>query len=492
MRHTKGREGNRAKDGLQEIDFAEVLGLFRDCDDVTHQMLTAGDTYTLKLVFCQGLYDKRKYDTILIPSLKSILEQRRGGRLKFDDFKEKLEIPPQTVTQIDELIPRVFNGEVFVHINNRIFFSVDISDHPKRLPQDPNTEISIKGARDGFVEEIGVNIALIRKRLRSNSLICKSYIIGERTQTKIALMYVDDLIRKGTKDDIQTRLSAIKIDGILSSNQLMELLSDNGLDILPILDYTGRPDFAVDCLLRGRFLILIDGTPTIAIGPGNLTLLFKSAEDSEYNFIYNSFERLMRIGGLFVSTFLPGIWIALITIHQDQIPFTLLAVLVESRRGVPLPSAFEAIIMMLLFSLFREAGLRLPVTIGQTLSVIGGLIIGDAAIRAGLTNPAMLVVIATSEVATYTLVNQSLTGVISVYRFIVIILAGSLGFWGVFLSIALALIYTAQLRAFGVPYLAPFLLEDPKGLWNTFLRLPWKMNKTRPQFLEPKDPTKQE
>jgi spore germination protein KA len=491
VKHTKDNQEGRSNE-LEELDFAGVLDLFKDCDDVSHQTIMIKRGCAMNLVYCQGLYDKRKYDTILIPSLKKILEERCGGRLNLDDFNERLDIPPNCLKDIKELIPRVFNGEIFIYINNRVFFTVDISDHPKRNPQDSNTEISIKGARDGFVEEIGVNMALIRKRLRTNSLICKSYIIGDRTQTKVALLYVDDIINKDIKDDIQKRLSRIKIDGIVNSNQLKELLSDSGIDLLPILDYTGRPDFAVDCLLRGRFLILIDGVPTIAIGPGNLTLLFKSAEDNEYNFLYNSFERIMRIVGLFISTFLPGIWIALITIHQDQLPFTLLAVLVESRKGVPLPSAVEATIMLLLFSLFREAGLRLPVAIGQTLSVIGGLIIGDAAIRAGLTNPAMLVVIATSEVATYTLVNLSLTGAISVYRFIVLFLAATLGFWGVFLAIALVLIYTAQLRPFGIPYLAPFMLEEPKSLLNTFFRIPWKWNKTRPRFLKPQDSTKQE
>ncbi|RFB11437.1 spore germination protein [Bacillus sp. HNG] len=491
MKHTKDNQEGQSKE-LEELGFAGVLDLFKDCDDVSHQTIVTKRGCTMNLVYCQGLYDKRKYDTILIPSLKRIVEECSSEGLNMGDFIERLDIPPNSLKDIKELISRIFNGEIFIYMNNRVYFTVDISDHPKRNPQDPNTEISIKGARDGFVEEIGVNIALIRKRLRTNSLVCKSYIIGERTQTKVALLYVDDIINKGIKDDIQKRLSRIKIDGIVNSNQLKELLSDSGFDLLPILDYTGRPDLAVDCLLRGRFLVLVDGIPTIAIGPGNLTMLFKSAEDNEYNFLYNSFERILRFVGLFVSTFLPGIWIALITIHQDQLPFTLLAVLVESRKGVPLPSAVEATIMLLLFSLFREAGLRLPVAIGQTLSVIGGLIIGDAAIRAGLTNPAMLVVIATSEVATYTLVNLSLTGAISVYRFVVLLLAGTLGFWGVFLAIALLLIYTAQLRPFGIPYLAPFTLEEPKSLLNIFFRIPWKWLKTRPRFLKPQDSTKQE
>ncbi|TLS37133.1 spore germination protein [Pseudalkalibacillus caeni] len=465
--------------------------LFEGCGDVKFHKLVDQEGKPFHLVYCQGLYDKRKLDQLVIPSFMRILNNHATeSTLSFEEIEEKLETPVSIVENNEQIISRVFNGEILIMIGEDLLLTVDISDHPQRSPEEPNSELSIKGARDGFVEEIQVNMALIRKRLRTNTLNYEQFVLGKRTHTKVGLLYIEDIIDMDIITELKERISKIDIDGVINSTQLKELLKESPFTILPTIGDTGRPDFAVDCLLRGRFVIIIDGVPTILIGPANLFFLFRSGEDNEFNFLFNSFERLLRISGLLISTFLPGMWIALITIHQDQIPFSLLATLIESRKGVPLPSAMEAIIMLLLFSLFREAGLRLPKTIGQTLSVIGGLIIGDAAIRAGLTNPAMLVVIAASEIATYTLGNISLTGIVNVLRIFIIILSGTFGVWGLFLSFALLSIYGAHLRPFGIPYLAPFTYKKPVTLLNTYFRLPWKLLHTRPGFLKPQDPTK--
>ena len=296
-------------------------------------------------------------------------------------------------------------------------------------------------------------MALIRKRLRTNTLMSETFELGKRTKTKVAILYIEDIANKEIFQQIKGKLLDTETDGVFSGTQLEELLNDNAYSLFPRHAYTGRPDFAVETLLNGRFVLLIDGVAYAYITPINLFYLLKSAEDKETTFIYTSFERMMRIAGLFIAAFLPGLWVALTAFHQNQLPLTFLATVVESRRGVPLPTSLEAILMLLIFEIFREAGMRLPMAIGQTLSVIGGLIIGDAAIRAGLTSPAMLVVVAGSTIATFTLINQSLIGTVSLIRFFVIILVSFFGFFGFFVSIFFVGIYMAKIRTFGIPYL---------------------------------------
>src|SRR5699024_4172668 len=209
---------------------------------------------------------------------------------------------------------------------------------------------------------------------------------------------------------------------------------DKRSKLFPRHDYTGRPDFAVQSLIRGRVFILVDGVAYGMITPVNLFLLFKTVEDNEYPTIFSSFERLLRVFGIIVGILLPAFWLALTTYHQNQLPLQLLATVVQASTGLPFPSALEMLIMLIMFELFREAGLRLPEAIGGTLSVVGGLIIGDAAIREGVTSPAMVVIIALSVISTYTLVNQSCISAVSMICIFSIIATAFFGLFGFFVS----------------------------------------------------------
>ncbi len=302
----------------------------------------------------------------------------------------------------------IYCGKLLIFFNEyNYLFSTNISHRPQRTPEETATEITINGPRDNFIEDISVNVALIRKRLRTNSLHIKKFQVGKRSLTEVALLYIDDIASPDMVKDVSKKIRKLDVDGIYSGNQFMELI-EKFSPFFPRHHYSGRPDFSVQCLLKGRLIIIIDGISYAIITPINAFLLLKTAEDSENTSAFASFERVLRIAGIFSATLLPGFWVAITTYHQDQIPLILLATVVESRRGIPLPTALEAILMLLLFELFKEAGMRMPAAAGGTLSVLGALIIGDAAIRAGLTSPAMLVIIAGSSIATFTLVNHSL------------------------------------------------------------------------------------
>lgn len=362
-------------------------------------------------------------------------------------------------------------------------YRVNIDERPRRTPYESNTEISIRGAKDGFIEDIVINAALIRKRARSTSLKCETFTVGKLTRTKVMLLYYEGTVANKPLQRARERLRGIHADGIFSVNQIEEKLSDSRYSIFPLLSFTGRPDFAVQSLLSGRFVILIDGNPMALIGPADLTLLMKSPEDAHFNYAYVTFARIIRLISLFISIFLPGIWVALMAFHQDQIPFRLLATISVSRLGLPLSAQMEMFILLMLLEIFREAGVRLPNPIGQTLTSIGGLIIGDAAIRAGLVSPSVVVIGAITAVCGVTLVNQLLSTATSIMRMFFFCIGSFLGMYGMILGMVLLVVYLSRLRSFGVPYLASLAPPRFQELLKALFALPWKFMDKRPRFL---------
>ncbi|WP_136604996.1 spore germination protein [Paenibacillus dokdonensis] len=441
------------------------------------------------LAYASGLADSSQISLVVLPELEK-LYQKTGyciqqnnelyGRLPLVLLEE-----PVSSQALEDT---VFQGALvlfFPHTNE--LYSMDISNVPKRAPEESTVEISIKGPKDGFTEDYVTNVALIRKRIRSNSLCCEESILGRRTRTKVGLMYFDDVISPKVLEEVRKRLSKIDIDGLYTINQLEELLSDSKYSLFPLLDFTGRPDYVISCLLSGRFVIVIDGNPMVLIGPGSLALLMKSPEDVHFNYIYVSFVRLIRGISLTLSILLPSFWVALAAFHQDQIPFRLMATISTARLGLPLSAQMELFLLLLLLEIFREAGVRLPSSIGQTLTVIGGLIIGDAAIRAGLVSPSSVVVGAITAVMGATLVNQTLSAVVSVIRFGLFFVSSILGMYGMILGLILLLAYMSRLRTFGIPYLAPLSPIMPKDALKSILRAPWKLMRNKPTFLDTVD-----
>lgn len=473
----------------QLIDGEAIKTLFEQCSDVVFSTLQFGN-HEVTLVYCVGLISNDMlHKTVplrLAEFFRNPLEETINNSIHL------LQLPSlQVIENIEKAEKEVFSGKLLLIFNKSdIVYSVDISDRPQRNPEETSIEVSIKGPRDNFIEDIVVNQALIRKRLRTTSLICEPFEVGKRTKTKVSLLFMKDIADPTIITQIRTKIMHLDLDGLHSGTQLGELINNNPYSIFPRHTYTGRPDFAVQSLLNGRFVVLIDGVSYAYLAPINLFFLLKSSEDIEANYFYGAFERLIRVVGISVAVFLPAFWVALTTFHQNQIPFSLLATVIESRKGVPLPSSLEAILMLLLFEVFREAGLRLPLAVGQTLSVIGGLIIGDAAIRAGLTSPAMLVVIAGSTVATFTLVNQTLAGIVSLFRILIILLVSLLGFFGFFVSVFILGTMVARINSFGVPYLHIALNLSMKNVLKAIIKIPEQKVTKRPSSLNPNDSTK--
>lgn len=475
---------------LNPLDSQYLRTVFAKCPDIQFSPSNFND-YSVTFIYCSGLINT----DLLFNTVPALIEKFTydfNGILSKDSILEGLNLPSLTaIYNVDDATINIFAGKLLIDFGIQgTIFTVDISKRPERKPSDTKAESTVLGPRDDFIEDIQVNISLIRKRLRTTSFVFEEFTIGTRTRTKVSLLYIEDIVNNDTLNQIRTKLSSISIDGLSSGNQLEELINPYPFTFFPRHKYTGKPDFAVQTLINGRFVILIDGVATAYITPVNFHILFKTSEDREISYIYSSLERLLRVTGLLMATILPGVWISLTTFHQDQLPIALLATVVETRMGVPFPAPLEAFGMLLLFDLFREAGVRLPMAIGQILSVVGGLIIGDAAINSGLTSPAMLVIIALSTVATFTLIDQSLVGTISIIRIASLMMATILGFFGVLLSFFLLLCYLGNIKIFGVSYIDGINQFNFGTFLKTFFRLPASQMKSRPEDLNLNDVTK--
>ena len=475
----------------------EVLrGWFEGSQDVLFQkqQIDSGiRSFTILFVYCQSLIDTKELRQTIMPHLHEVLENGFSGDAK--ELESKLVFPITSVQSDlsqEDLAQKIFEGEfVFFLTEFGLAYSIKLANLPARSVEAPSTEVTLKGGRDGFVEELQTNIGLIRKRLKTCSLSYEEFVIGTRSKTRVAVLFLKDVISQDVLAQVRSKLNNIKVDGIVSSDQIEELITDQPFSLFPLLEYTGRPDYAVNCLLYGRFVLLVEGSPTASIGPVTLVFFVNNAEDQYSSAPFASFGRALRLFSLLIAVFLPGFWIALVAYHPDQIPYTLLATLALSREGVPFPTILEGLLMIFLFELLREAGLRIPTTVGQTLSVVGGLIIGQAAISAGLASPGIVVMMAISVVSTFTLINQSLTGTLSIIRYFVYLLSSLLGITGLIFAVFIICIHLVNLRSFGVPFMAPYSPLVPSSLMPATFRIRFKNMIRRPKEIHTNDSTKQ-
>lgn len=473
------------------ISEADLHQWFADSSDVHFQTMEFGQqNQHVVFINCEGMIDKELLHQSVYPKLDKLFQNNDGTAATKELILHSLHLPELAeMTNKDQVIEAVFSGKLLMFFaSNQLLVSADIAKRPQRTPEETKTEVTVKGPRDNFIEDLAINIALIRKRLRTTSLKVEKFDVGKRSRTSVALLFIDDIASKHIVDQLRHSLKTIDIDAVYSGNQLMELFEKKPL-LLPRHSYTGRPDFAVKSLVSGRCIILIDGIAYCNIVPTSLFFLLKSAGDIEYSSIYASFERFMRIVGIFFAAYLPAFWVAITTFHQNQLPLSMLAPVVESRRGLPLPTGLEAIVILMMFELFKEAGLRMPEAIGSTLSVVGALIIGQAAIDARLTSSAMLVVIAISTISTYTFINQSLVGAVSLLRIVSIIFSSFFGLFGDIFTFFFIVAYITNIRIFGYPYMEMLANLDPKNVLLAIFRLPSRQKNQRPTMIFSKDST---
>ncbi|MGD6991345.1 spore germination protein [Sutcliffiella horikoshii] len=472
------------KDNLNEkVD--QLKSLFSQSQDFVYKE-HKNDGELFELLYIDSLVNLQYLDQYILPKLSECKDVSIKSHLQ-----ALFQIEEVTFNSMEDVASLLFEGNVIFYAGDSLL-SLKAGEFPKRQPEESALETSIRGPKDGFVEDIKTNVSLIRRRLNTPSLCMEKFTIGKRSKTKVVLMYLNDVIDKKVLHEIRTRLNGVELDILTSAYELESSVRDRPYSVFPTMDFSGRPDFVVQVLNQGRFALLVDGNPTVSFAPVNLLLQTKSPEDTYISYAFVSIERLIRMFGIMVSGFLPGIWIAFSAFNIEQIPYLLVATISVSRFGLPLSAPIEMFIILFLFELFNEAGVRLPRAIGQTVAVLGGLIVGDAAIRAGLTSPTMLVVAATTYIASFTLVNQSLSSAITIIRFAVILISTFFGLFGVILSFIMTVFYFSTLNSFGAPYfgsLAPISFTE---IVKSFLKAPVQFYKSRTTSTSPDDATRGE
>jgi len=349
-----------------------------------------------------------------------------------------------------------------------------------RAVEEPATEAVIRGPREGFVETLRVNTALLRRKLKTPKFRFEELTIGEVTHTPVAVAYLDGIADKQLINEVKERLGRIKIDGILETGYLEEFIQDAPFSPFPTVQTTERPDSVAASLLEGRVAIIVEGTPLVMVVPATFIQFMQSSEDYYQTFLFILAIRIIRYMSFFISLYLPSLYIAITTFHQEMLPTALALSLAAARQGVPFPAFIEALIMEVAFEVLREAGLRLPRPIGQSVSIVGALVIGEAAARAGIVSPVMVIIVSTTAIASFTIPGFSFGIAVRLFRFPIMVLAATLGFFGLMMGGFMIFVHMASLRSFGVPYLAPIAPANWAGQKDLVVRAPWWAMTTRP------------
>ncbi|MFP3121909.1 spore germination protein [Ectobacillus funiculus] len=459
-----------------------LRSLYEDCSDVVFRPFVIGGQVRAELIYMEGLSNVQEIDaSVLIPLMK----ETQGDRRRFEEWLEET-LPVSRVKGL-----RTFTDCIdHISIGNPVLLleqesrgiALGLAQWEKRSVEEPTSESVVRGSREGFTESLGVNIALLRRRIRSPKLKTKSMKIGRYTQTEVMITYMEGIVDKTLVEEVMNRIQQIDIDGILDSAYIEEMIKDNPFSPFPQIMSTERPDTSVAGLLEGRVAILVDGSPFVLIAPVTLYSLLQASEDYYQHFILGSAIRWLRYLFVVLSLLLPSIYVAILSYHQEMVPTKLLISMAASRENVPFPALVEALIMEITFEALREAGVRLPKQVGAAVSIVGALVIGQAAIQAGLVSAPMVMVVALTGIASFTIPRYNFGASIRLLRFPMILFAGMLGLLGVMLGLLAIITHLCTLRSFGVPYLAPLAPMKGRDMKDVLVRAPWWMLNTRPHL----------
>ncbi len=465
---------------------------FKDCDDLIIREFEVGveNECKMALVYIDGMTDKALISEFALNNLmvESRLAMPNDIKSNIKDLIKKKTIAIteiKEIKEIEEIIKNILVGETLLLIDD-VEESILLSSRgwPTRSISEPQSEVVIRGPRDGFTETLKVNTSLVRRRIRDTNFKIKNLSLGEKSKTDVALLYIENIVNNSVLEEVKKRLDEIDIDMIQESGDIEQLIEDDCYSLFPQIQYTERPDVISSSLYEGRVAILVDNTPFALIVPVTLTTFLQSPDDYYERWIISSFVRIIRLIATGFSLFLPALYIAISSYHPDMLPTDLAIYLAATRQGVPFPAFTEAFIMEATLELLREAGVRLPRAIGSTIGIVGGLVIGQAAVQAGIVSPLMVIIVAITAISSFAIPSYNMAIGFRIFRFGFMIMASILGLYGIILAFLVMLIDLANLRSFGIPYLEPLCSvgENFKDLKDTIIRAPIPSMNTRPKM----------
>lgn len=435
------------------------------------------------LVYMDGLTDSTIINHLILDyfmSEEQTASHKSGNRLLY--LKNAVLAVGETVTinEWDPLFYQLLSGwAILLLADSSEAICIAAEGWKDRNVSEPTSQVVVRGPMEAFTENIGTNRALIRRKIKDPQLWTEGMDIGKITKTAISVMYLRNIADEKIVQEVRKRLGEINIDGILESGYIEELIQDTALTPFATIYNTERPDTIAAGLLEGRVAILVDGTPFVLLVPALFIQFFQSAEDYYQRADISTLLRMLRFVAFMITLLAPSLYIAITTFHQEMLPTSLLINLAAQREGVPFPAFIEALAMELTFEILREAGVRMPKTVGQAVSIVGTLVIGQAAVDAGIVSAAMVIIVSITAISSFVIPATSMSISVRMIRFVLMGLAASFGLFGILLGYILLVLHLNSLQSFGIPYMqsfSPFVWSNQK---DTLFRLPWTKMRTR-------------
>lgn len=461
------------KKNVPDLIIREIkIGIFKNVYVITNETVSSSD---------------RVNDFILkYFSTKSIFKKKGLSNFKRDIEEHIPAINYKSVDNTDTLLELLFSGFTIIIYKDEIV-AYETRAELDRGVSEPSSEPVIRGPKDSFTENYNKNIGLIRKRIKSEHLTLLELTIGKQTKTKVGIMYMDNICEEELVNDIKTKLESINIDGIHDVNNLKSFLVKSNFTLFPTLLFTEKPDDTSRYLLDGRVIITMENSPSTLITPTFFIDFMQNSEDYYHNPFFSSFMRLIRFISFFLAIITPALFIAIITYDQEILPISLLLNFSEQRSLVPFPAIIEAFLLMFTFELLYEGDSRTPANRGTSLSILGALILGDAAVQAGLISPIMVIVTAVSAISSLVFIYHDIQGSIRFWRYSLMVFSALFGIVGFLAGLLLMIINLCTIKTFGKPYLLPISPFLPQDQGNALIRKKASNNKTRPTYLTKKN-----
>ncbi len=509
--HSLGERAERLAEGTQalaalplfsdlEDNLTILKDLWEDCADAVFREFTTSGGRPAALLYIDGLVNKDQVEQDVLqplliyvredelappPARETVLESLVKRRLPVAKFSH--------VGTVGDLLNRVLAGETALLLDGHPeALLIDVRGWERRGIEEPQAESVIRGPREGFTETLQTNTALLRRKIRSTHLKFELLKVGRLTLTGVTVAYIKGVASPQMVEEVRRRIGRIDVDGILESGYIEQFIEDSPYSPFPQVQYSERPDTVAAQLLEGRVAIFTEGTPMVLVVPATLWQLLQASEDYYERFYVGTVLRWLRFLFVIVALSLPSFYIAITTYHQEMLPTPLLLTIAASREGIPFPAFVEALIMEVTFEILREAGIRLPRQVGQAVNVVGALVIGQAAVTAGIVSAPLVLIIAITGIASFAIPHFNLALAFRLLRFLIMVLAASLGLYGIMIAFMAIIIHLTALRSFGVPYMSPVAPLSVGDLKDVLVRAPWWAMFLRPRLVGYRHPQRQD
>lgn len=453
--------------------------------------LQGADDVAVAILGIDGLIDTNQAEQFIVHVLAidlSLVEdsKTRSCGVFQSIFESRISmIDAQCAQSFDDLYTNLLNGHIIVLVDGvDQLMMFDCKGWQMRSISEPQTEQSLYGPKDCFVETIRTNTATLRRRIKDPNLRFDAHVVGTVTQTDVFVAYIEGIANPELVQTVNKRIKSLDIDGLVDSSELMQLIEDHHLTIFPRLTQTERPDKVTAAVMQGSVAILFDGSPFVTVGPAYFITMFQITDDYYSRPLIATLTRILRYASFLLVILVPGLYVAISTYHQEMIPTVLLITIINQRSSNPFPTYIETLVILVLFEIIREAALRKPNVVGDSMTIVGSLIIGQTIVEAGLVSYMVIIIVSITSIAGFILSSSRLNNATRILTFIFLFLGAAFGLYGITIGFIMLILHLASLTTLDQPYLAamaPFNLHDQE---DQFLRLPFSWMKYRPKIFK--------